>query len=543
MKPSIARMLKDIFNQLFISNDKTQGENNNEYEEEKPIPITENLEDNIKIIKALLMSDDVVFRNVEIATPKSTKGTLVFIESMVNQDVLEATVFAPLTKNIRELSFDRKTHFHLNIESLLNNVLTNSNISYYRDATAAIDQVLAGDGALFIHGYSKAIVFNIAKTEAKESAEPNTEKVVKGPQQGFVEDLSNNIRMLRRRIKSPHLVVKKLTLGRESKTEIGVAYLNNIVDFSIVEELFIRLNRIDVDGIKGSSNIEEYINDASRNLFPTTFFTERPDRVQSMLLEGRIAIICDQSPFVIVVPAIITDFFSSTEDYYLNFYFATFNRILRYLGSFMVMFLPGIYIAVSTFHHEMIPTRLALTLAGTRAGVPYPAFVETLLMETAFEALREAGIRLPTHIGQAVSIVGALIIGQAAVEAGLVSPAVVIVVAATAIFSFTMPFTNFSLSLRLSRFFIMALAATLGIYGLMAGGLIIALNLVSLRSFGIPFMIPFAPYNLQDMRDWVFRFPQWAIPKRSSQISKKNISKIASHLEPHPPNNNRSEEQ
>lgn len=490
---------------------------------------------NISLIKSYLdKSDDIVFRTLNISTLPSLKATLVFIENLVDNKVLESSVLAPLTHGLAERSTDERAYLFKHIEAIFESVFPNMEIAKVKDSKSAVENILLGNGILITEGYPYTISFNLAKGANREYAEPMTEKVVKGPQSGFVEDISVNTAMIRKRLKSPNLVIKELKIGRESRTVVRVGYMDNIADSNIVEELFRRLEKIDVDGIVGSSEIEEYINDAPTSLFQTTFFTERPDRVQAMLLEGRVVIVCEETPFAIVVPAIISDFFISSEDYYITPFFATFNRLISYLGALIVLFLPATYIALTTYHQESIPTRLALTLAGTRAGVPYPAFVEALLMEISFEALRQAGVRLPTHVGQAVSIVGALIIGQAAVEAGLVSPAVIIVVAATAIFSFTLPYSNFSLILRLLRFVFMILAAILGIYGILAGAMLLLFNLMSLRSFGVPFMLPFAPFAFEEMKDWVIRVPHWNITKRSSHIASENLQKKASNLKPQP---------
>ncbi|MTI57540.1 spore germination protein [Geosporobacter ferrireducens] len=541
MKQSMLGLLKSIVDRL-EKKTKYKSESN-EFKKDEPTYFLADIDKNINILQSFLCeSDDIVFRTFQITTLPSIKAAVVFIESLVDTSELESSVLSPLTLGIGEKSLEERKVLSSDTAALIEKNLININISFYQQAEMAIDEILKGNGILLINGFPKAISIDISKIIGKKHAEPKTEKVVKGPQQGFVEDIATNIAIIRRRIKSPHLAIKALQLGRVSKSEVKVLYLDNIADLSIVEELFRRLKRIDVDGIMGSSMIEEYITDSPVNLFPTTYYTERPDRVQAMLLDGRVAIVYDGTPFVIVIPAIVSDFFTTPEDYYQNYYFSTFNRLLGYFGALILTFLPSIYIAFTTFHQEMIPTRLALSLAGTKAGVPYPAFVEALIMEFSFEALREAGIRLPIHMGQAVSIVGALIIGQAAVEAGLVSPTVVIIVAITAIFSFTMPYNNFSLSLRLIRFINMALAATLGIYGIMTSALIIALSLTSLRSFGVPFMVPFAPLSLQDMKDWVLRFPDWSITKRSPHIVNNNITKKAKNLKPSPSGNERKKE-
>ena len=533
MKNSILQYIKGIFTKLGRKKEMI------EYEDYNPeaIIISKNLEENIIALNHYLKnSDDLIIRKIHISTKPNLSAAIIFLESLVDNNALTTSVITPLLQGMTERYTDERLSFYSGLADLAEGFVANTNISYINNYQAVVKEILSGKGVLLVDRYNEAISVSILKNAARTYAEPKTEQSVRGPQQGFVEDLLVNISLVRRNIKSQNLAIKKLQVGSETKTDIAVVYLNNIADTAIVDELFIRLNRIDVDGIVGSSAIEEYINDSPMNIFKTTFFTERPDRLQSMLLEGRIGIVCDGSPFVSVVPAIISDFFITAEDYYLNPYFSTFNRLIRYISSFILVFFPALYIAISTFHQEMIPTRLALTLAGTRAGVPYPAFVEAFLMEITLETLREAGTRLPTYIGQTISIVGALIIGQAAVEAGLVSPAVVIVVAATAIFSFTLPFTNYSLSLRIVRFPIMVLAATLGIYGIMTGALILTFNLISLRSFGVPFMVPFAPISLPDMKDWVLRLPQWAITDRSKHIVKDNNSKKSKSLKPGPPN-------
>lgn len=497
--------------------------------------IDKSLYKNVKLVKEMLSeSDDISYRFFYVATMPPTKACIVFIDNLIDRQVLESSVLSNLTQGLSEKTDKERAFFYSNKESLFEYNLTTSSVTIIDNFQNSVSEILLGNGIIFLDDYQKSISVDIIEEPSKKQTNPKTEKVVKGPQQGFVEDISVNISMLRRRVKSPNLVVKKRFLGRESKTEIRIAFMKNIANSSIVDELFIRLDRIDVDTIGGSMGIEEYISDSPLSLFNTTFYSERPDRIQSMILEGRIAIFCDGTPFTIVIPALVSDFFNSQEEYYVNFYFSTFNRLMGYFGAMVVMFLPSIYIAFTSYHQEMIPTPLALTIAGTRAGVPYPAFLEAFIMEIAFEALREASTKLPTQIGQAVSIVGALIIGQSAVEAGLVSPAVVIVVATTAIFSFTMPYNNFSLSLRLVRFLNMILAAVLGIFGVMTGALLISLTLVSLRSFGVPFMVPFSPTSVEDLKDWILRFPQWAITKRSQYIAKNNNTKKSENLKPIP---------
>jgi len=505
-------------------------------EDIRDIEFTKDYTKNINLIKERLgKSDDLSFRYFDISTIPRTKAVVIYLDTLIDDNIFQTSVLNPLINSLAQKSEEERVYFKSNINTLIKQTLSNSKISFITNLNKAIDQLLAGNGILLIDNTPYVVSLNISTVISKDSTEPKTEKVVKGPQQGFVEDITPNCFMIRKRIKSPDLVFKTVNIGRVTNTELKVVYIDNIVNQSIVEELLIRLNRIDTDGPTGSASIEEYISDNPTNLFQTTFYTERPDRVQSLLLEGRIAIICDGTPFVIIVPSIVSDFFISMEDYYESPYFASFSRLLGYSGALVLTFLPAIYVAVTTFHQEVLPTELALTIAGARSGVPYPAFVEAMIMEISFETLRQAGTRLPTHVGQAVSIVGALIIGQSAVEAGIVSSIVVIIVAMTAIFSFTMPYTNFVLSLRIVRFLMLILAAVLGIYGIMTGLLILSLNLVSLRSFGVPFMVPFAPTSFKEMKDVVLRMPQWAITERSNYIVKENVVKTRKNLKPSPP--------
>ena len=312
-------------------------------------------------------------------------------------------------------------------------------------------------------------------------------------------------------------------------------YIKGIANDKIVAEVKERLNRINIDSILGSGYIEQLIEDQTWTTFPTTYHSERPDTVTSHLLEGRVAIIVDGTPFVITVPAIFIQFFQAADDYYSRFDISTGVRLLRILAFLIAIIGPSVYIAATTFHQEMIPTTMAIAIAAQRENVPFPAFVEALIMEVVFEILREAGLRLPRAVGQAVSIVGALVIGQAAVQAGFVSPVMVIVVSITAIANFSTPVFAMAIAARLIRFVLMGLASLLGFYGVMLGIMFMTIHLCSLRSFGIPYMMPIAPFNLSNQQDAFVRFPIWAIKNRPMFISKGNMKrtgKIKSQVHP-----------
>ena len=272
-----------------------------------------------------------------------------------------------------------------------------------------------------------------------------------------------------------------------------------------------------------SANIEEFIQDSQLTVFPTVFNTERPDTVAAGLLEGRIAILVDGTPFVLMVPALFTEFFQSSEDYYQRTVMASLIRLLRFVAFGVSVLVPALYISLITFHHEIIPPALLISLAAQREGVPFPAFVEAIIMEITFEILREAGLRMPRAIGSAMSIVGAFVIGTAAVEAGFISAAMVIVVSITAISSFVSPSYDIAIAGRILRFIFMALAASFGLYGILIGFIALVLHVCSLSSFGVPYMTPLAPLNLTGLKDSIVRFPIWILLTRPPYISKNRV--------------------
>jgi len=301
-----------------------------------------------------------------------------------------------------------------------------------------------------------------------------------------------------------------------------------------VDEVKKRLKGIDIDSIIESGYIEQLIEDQPYSVFPTMYHTERPDSVAGNILEGRIAILVDGTPFVLLAPAVFIQFFQAVEDYYVRFDIATALRFLRILMFFISMVAPAIYIAATTFHQEMIPTGLLIVIAAQRETVPFPAFIEALIMEVTFEILREAGVRMPRAVGNAISIVGALVIGQAAVQAGIVSPAMVIIVSITAIASFATPSVAMAISARLIRFVFMAAAAAFGFYGISAVMVILVIHLCSLRSFGVPYMFPLAPITAANLGDTFVRGPLWALRDRPKLIT-RNTVRMGKKEKPAPP--------
>ncbi|WCN38279.1 spore germination protein [Aneurinibacillus uraniidurans] len=400
--------------------------------------------------------------------------------------------------------------------------ITVGDIQSVPDFQAVYKAILSGDTVILIEGCTQGVAVSTRGWEARGVGEPTAQTVVRGPQEGFTETLRTNTAMVRRKIKNPNLWLETKQIGQVTQTDVAMMYVKGIVADEVVDEVHRRLDQIDIDGILESAYIEELIQDRTYTPFPTVLNTERPDIVAAALLEGRVAIFVDGTPFVLLVPALFTQFLQSAEDYYHRSDFGLL-RFLRYLSLLISMMAPSLYIAITTFHQEMLPTTLLISLASQREGIPFPAFVEALMMEITFELLREAGIRMPRAVGTSISIVGALVLGQAAVQAGLISPAMVIVVSITAISSFIFPSFDIGISVRMLRFILMGLAASFGLYGMIVGIIAIILHLCSLRSFGVPYMKPFSPFVLADQKDNLLRVPWQKMRTRPHLLNQKNI--------------------
>lgn len=378
---------------------------------------------------------------------------------------------------------------------------------------------------LFLEGYQTCIVASTRGWRDRAVSEPQSQTVVRGPRDSFTETLRTNTALIRRRIKSPKLWIESQQIGEFTKTDIALVYIDGIADEQVIQEVKERLSKIDIDGILESGYIEELIQDEDYTPFPTMHNTERPDSVAAGLLEGRIAILVDGTPFVLMVPALFIQFFQAAEDYYQRADISTLIRLMRYMAFFLALLTPSAYIALTTFHQEMLPFALLISIAAQREGVPFPAIIEAFIMEITFEILREAGVRLPRAVGSAISIVGALVLGEAAVQAGLVSPAMVIVVSITAISNFVSPVYDMAIAVRMLRFILMVLAATFGLFGIILGLILMILHLCSLRSFGVPYMTPMAPFVKRDQKDVLIRRSIKKMKTRPKLINEKNISR------------------
>ncbi|KIL40830.1 membrane protein [Gordoniibacillus kamchatkensis] len=454
---------------------------------------------------------DVVFRDIAIAG--STKALLLYIEGLSNTVEIDQSVLAMLME---------KGLVSSDVKTLLQQKVAVSNIKEVTTFTETIQHVSVGNPILLIDGQNRGLALGLSKWEKRSIEEPTAEAVIRGPREGFTESIGVNTSLLRRKIRSPKLKMQSMTVGTYTQTRIMIAYIEGLADDTVLQEVMNRLERIDIDGVLESGYIEEMIEDYPFSPFPQILNTERPDVAASGLLEGRVVILVDGTPFALVAPVTLYSMLQSAEDYYQRFLIGSTIRWLRYLFFLIALLMPSIYVAILTFHQEMIPTTLLLSIAKSREEIPFPALVEAILMEVSFEALREAGVRLPKQVGAAVSIVGALVIGEAATSAGLVSAPMVMVVALTGIASFTIPRYATGIAIRMIRFPVMFLAGTLGLLGIMLGLIVIIIHLCTIRSFGVPYLSPMGPMKARDMKDVLLRAPWWSLNTRPHLIGDNN---------------------
>lgn len=390
-----------------------------------------------------------------------------------------------------------------------------------------VNSLLTGHCALVDFAGERICLINVINPKERTMDEPNSESTIRGPHEGFTESIQTNVGLIRKRIRNPSLRFEKMKIGSQTSTTLIMAYMENLAPQSLVEEVRSRLSAIKTNSVLESAYVEEFIQERILTPFPTLSNTERPDVVAAQLLDGKVAVMVDGTPSVLLAPMTFFEFFSSPEDYYQRADIATFIRVIRLISFFTAVFVPSLYVAATTFHQELIPPQLLISLSAQREGVPFPAIFEVLIMEVMFEIIREAGLRMPRAVGQALSIVGAIVLGQSAVEAGLISAAIVIVVAVTGITNFVVPVYSFGMSQRLLRFTFVLLAGFLGLFGVLCGALFLIAHLVSLTSFGVPYMTPASPTNGMDWKDILLRMPRpWlkagVLPFYMRQLKKNN---------------------
>lgn len=480
--------------------------------------ISPSLDVNVMIIKQLFIDNDtIISRSVVNNFDKSLQFYIIYREGMVDPTIISETIIKQLVLSNADISKNNL------LDSLVNQVLITNETRKISSMKEVIENVCYGDTVLFVNGCDKALVLDTKKFQTRAIEEPQNEKALNGPKEGFNEYLLTNLSLISRKLKTNDLKMKYLYLGQKTNTKCCICYLDSIVNKQVLEELYSRLDKIDIDGIIDANYINESIKDSPYSLFQTMGFTEKPDVVAANLLEGKIAIIIDGSPIVITIPYFFVENFQNSDDYYVNFYYACFTRIIRMFGFFLAITVPAFYISIVAYHHEMIPTSLFINVTLERQSVPMPAAAEAIIMLLLFDILKETGVRMPTNIGHALSIVGALVIGQSAVEAKLVAAPMIIVVALTGITSLLVPKMNAGVIYL--RYVLLFLSIILGFYGFILGLACILIHILNLRSFGIPQLTLGGKTNYQAIKDTLFRGP-WSKMKLRPKLVTDNQQRM-----------------
>jgi len=503
--------------------------------------VSREISDNeVSIKSAFGYSTDLVVRVIRSGENPRSRVLIAHIDGLVDKDLVARSIIRPIgMKDTATIDMPPSPAYIY--DDLRNRLLESSEV---KEATRMADVLLhisSGDCAVIVEGVDSALICSVRSWLTRTPENPTTEPAIKGPKEGFTETIRVNTSLLRRRIRDPRLWIEETVVGEVSKTDIAIVYVKGIANEDVLQEVRNRIGRVKVDSLQESGQLEELIEDAPWSLFATVLTTERPDKVAGSLFEGRIAILVDGSPTALVVPATFLQFLMATEDYYQRFTASWFVRLVRAIAFLVALALPSVYVAITTYHQEMLPTPLVLSIAAQREGVPFPAAIEALTMIFFLEVLLEGGVRLPTAVGSAISIVGALILGQAAVEAGLFSAAMVIIVALTAIASFTIPLFSLTNTVRILRILLTIISGFLGLFGVAAALFGLFIHLAAMRSFGVPYFEPLAPVVLLDLKDAITRAPWWAMKQRPELIAHDNVVRIGDDQKPTPPSPHRKQ--
>ncbi len=488
---------------VFVSMINNTNMNNNSSSNNTDIKLSNSILDNINQLKIKFTNcPDIIWKNVYLDNDK--EGCFIYIEGLVNDDLIQRDFIRPIISMKYEDLLDLKKVQNIPI----------SNIFLTYDFNELLQNIMSGITIFIADGINYAICCKSRKSEKREISEPQTEKNVKGPHEGFIEELNVNMSILRKGIRNNNLKFKTLKLGTTTNQTTAIAYIEGIANPQMIDTLYNKLSTINYDGILAIGYIQQFITDFKKSPFPQYQATERPDRAVAALLEGRLVVLLDMTPVVLIVPVNFFVFLTAFDDYSTHWIFGSFLGGLRFLALIIAVFLPALYIAIISFHYYMVPLNLLVSLAESRSRVFLPPILEALVMEITIEFIREAAVRLPTYIGTSVGIVGGIVIGQAAVQAGIVSDLLIIIVAVTAIASFVQPTYDMGLAIRFIRFVIMILSAIFGIVGVLMGVSLIIAHLVVLESLGQPYFQPIIPLRVKDLKDTIVRFPLNLLRKR-----------------------------
>jgi spore germination protein len=502
-------------------NQEQQIENKEESIQSSPDDLSGDLSvDLVRIKQEIGHNSDVHIREFRIM-PRNTRAAIIFIDGLCDMDQINNNIL-PHLMSAEDHEY-REEELRLPLKEFISgHKLSVGKVTETRSIKTLTIDIMVGYVGLLVDGIPEGFLLDVAKAKTRNIEEPLSESLVRGPRVGFVENLSDNTALLRHHARTQDLSITRLKVGSRLKKDLAVVYIKDIVNPELLEEVMQRIQKINIDDLPESGYVEQLIEDNQYSPFPQIQNTERPDRVMSALLEGRVGILLDGTPFALIAPVTFNMLMQSPEDYYERWIPGTLIRLLRYLATVIALFGPSLYIAFSSFHQGLIPTKLAISIATSREGVPFPPLIEALIMEVSIEILREAGLRLPKPVGQSLGIVGGLIIGEAAVQAGIVSPIMVIVVAVTAISSFALPQYSFGITIRFLRFVVMLFSAIFGLYGVVLFFLLLCSHLVKLKSFQVPYLSPTVPYQLNDLKDFLIRAPLSMMKRRPNLMHTKD---------------------
>lgn len=474
------------------------------------------LDENIKNFTCKLgIKNPPIIKKFFIGKNSPTQAAIIYMNGITNKDIIDRDILKPLMVNIEEdiSEYEEVSSY------LCERYIYMSNTFVEKDIDKVIDNIKRGKTAIVINNVLDFIIVDTTGGNIRDISEPKNESSIRGSREGFVENLETNLSIIKRIIKDNNLSIETFTIGRRSQTDISIIYIDDIADKDIVNDIRNKISAIDVDSILDTGVIEQLIEKHTYTLFPQVLTTERPDRVVANIMEGRLAIIMDGTPYSIILPVIFTDFFQGVEDYYERTVLSSFIRSLRIISVYLVITLPSIYLTFIRYNAELIPLKFVIPIIQSRKGIPFTPLLEIISMEIVLEFLREGGLRLPSKIGQTLSVVGGFIIGDAAVRARIVSPTTIVVVGVAAIGTFVIPNYEMSLSIRLLRFPMLILTNFLGVLGIATGWYIIMINLHSIDSFGVPY---FSINKYEDIKDILVRVPLGKMNKRPESIPNNN---------------------
>lgn len=515
---------------------------NNTTKDVEPQKIFTEIDKNLDFLKYkynALICNDVIIREFSLLAQNiEYKAFVMYIDGMVDSPVINEFILSPLMMRNRANIFDDKQKKFVSekkidnvtlknfkkskeknlVDFIYNSLIPQNSVDKVTDFSDVYSAINMGNCMLFVDSLDTAFNLDVKGFKQRSIDSPSNEVVVRGSQEAFVENIRTNTSMIRRLVNNENLVMETLTVGQITKTQVSIGYIKSLANEDLVAEVRYRINNLSVDYLISSGQLEQLIQDSPESLFPQMVATERPDKVSNFLLEGRVVIVVNGSPYVLVAPGVFVDFITSPEDLNLKYQFSNLEKIIRLLAIFLSLLLPGIYIAVTNYHQELIPTELLFTIAAARESVPFPTFVEILLMEVSFELIREAGLRVPTPLGSTIGIVGALILGEAAVSASLVSPVLIIIIAITGICSFSIPDFSLNFTFRIYRFVYIILGYMAGFLGISFGIFIQLAIMCKLKSFGSPYINPYILGKNKRSISSYFIPPIWKRERTSSFV-------------------------